>query len=69
MPLEDPQVVLDALRAASWIRSDAARALGVSRQGLYKAMARHGIEAESPDPDLLRAAFGRGPRPPRKRAA
>ena len=64
---ERREVVLAALRAARWIRADAAKALGISRQALYQSIARLGIELLPPHPDVLGEARGRGPRPPRRR--
>lgn len=54
--------VLRALRRNGWVIADAAQALGVSKQGLYKAMRRYVIKRQ-PQPDLgekrRRAAFAR----------
>jgi len=54
--------VVAALEACGWIRAAAARALGMSRQALYKAMARLQISARDPRPEVLGAARARGPR-------
>jgi hypothetical protein len=64
-------VVERALRQHRWIVSDTARALAVSRQALYKAIARHGIEL--PDrtdtlSEVFRRAGRRGGGRPRKAA-
>ena len=67
--------MLAALRAAQWIISEAARDLGVSRQGLKKAMARHKIAKRLPSraamTRFLSEAGQRGgrPRKPREDAA
>ena len=64
--------VLDALHSARWVITDAARRLGVTRQGLYKAIRRLGIEVEPAPREvmsrILSEAGSRGGRP-RKNAA
>lgn len=48
--LHDRALVLRALERARWILQHAATDLGVSRQALYDAMDRLGIERQPPDP-------------------
>lgn len=64
--LDDPNRLKAALEAADWIVIDAARALGVSRQAVYDAMKRHGIERQAPDPSVWdKVMRTRGGRPRR----
>jgi len=61
MPLDNKRRLLDALRTARWIITDAARALGVSRQAIYLALTRYQIRRLPPDAETLRGRSG----PPR----
>ena len=72
-PLNNEGLIVAALRASRWIVSIAARDLGVSREALYKALRRHGIERHPPSrkamSEILRAAGARGGRSRTRSAA
>lgn len=68
MALASRERLETALATADWIIKDAARALGVSRQAIYDAMERHGIERRPHSPEqwsrIMRERAGR----PKRRA-
>lgn len=72
MALDQKDAVLAALRQARWVKAEAARLLGVSRQALYGAMERHGIPCRRPPDAVYREVQSRCGRlggRPRKSAA
>lgn len=71
-PLGKKATVLAALVASRWIISEAARELGVSREAVYRAMARHKIKrslSKRALSEVLSAAGARGGRPRTRSAA
>lgn len=72
MALNDPLRVVAALEATQWVVAHAARRLKCSRQALYDALRRYGIERLETPPDVysdLMSRNGRRGGRPRERTA
>ncbi len=50
--MEEPEkrIIIQALRATSWNRGEAARALDINRTTLYSKMKKYGLLLEEPEP-------------------